>query len=104
MVLIDVNATLVLKERHLVAQVLCDVFSSYFIRIKTDCAYTYFLYIDYNECDRSSTAYVDCGTGAKCINTDGSYRCECDAGFGGTPPNCTGRPILKRFYVILSLS
>ncbi|XP_028410753.1 uncharacterized protein LOC114533436 isoform X5 [Dendronephthya gigantea] len=46
-------------------------------------------YKDYNECN--STSGIDaviCGRGGKCINEDGSYRCECDAGFEGTAPNC----------------
>ncbi|XP_028410565.1 uncharacterized protein LOC114533262 [Dendronephthya gigantea] len=46
-------------------------------------------YEDYNECNPASTIHVpDCGEGAKCINLAGSYRCECDIGFEGTPPTC----------------
>lgn len=47
--------------------------------------------LDYDECDPSSTIRVaDCGAGGKCINIHGSYRCECDTGFKGTPPDCSG--------------
>ena len=48
----------------------------------------YFLYlIDYNECDFGVS---NCSQ--KCINTDGSFRCECDEGYELNPDgkSCRG--------------
>ncbi|EAL39252.3 AGAP010021-PA, partial [Anopheles gambiae str. PEST] len=33
-----------------------------------------------------------CGPSAVCVNTPGSYRCECEAGFIGTPPRVPCKP------------
>uniref|UniRef100_A0A1A9ZCQ3 EGF-like domain-containing protein n=1 Tax=Glossina pallidipes TaxID=7398 RepID=A0A1A9ZCQ3_GLOPL len=42
--------------------------------------------VDIDEC-RTHTGL--CGNNSQCINTPGSYRCECEAGFVGTPPRVT---------------
>lgn len=42
---------------------------------------------DINECARSTS---NCGKGAQCINTEGSFKCVCPAGFDGDPMSgCT---------------
>ena len=43
---------------------------------------------DINECGTQSTM---CGKNAECINTEGSFSCECIAGFFGDGYNCTGQ-------------
>lgn len=40
--------------------------------------------VDIDECRSSQTAR--CGNFSTCLNTPGSYRCECEAGYVGTPP------------------
>lgn len=37
--------------------------------------------MDINECDHENV----CGPGAKCINLEGTFRCECPPGLGGDP-------------------
>ncbi|XP_036344722.1 fibrillin-3-like, partial [Rhagoletis pomonella] len=39
--------------------------------------------VDIDECRTHADA---CGAHAQCINTPGSFRCDCEAGFVGTPP------------------
>jgi len=45
--------------------------------------------IDLNEC--SSDEYNDCDPAARCINTPGSYKCECKGDFTDMDPNLPGR-------------
>ena len=42
---------------------------------------------DRNECTDGS---ADCGPGAECINLNGSFACQCRAGFQEAGNNCTG--------------
>ena len=50
-----------------------------------------FVCLDYDECDPAAGIQdQDCGTGTICNNTVGSYSCQCDAGYTGTAPQCTG--------------
>lgn len=42
---------------------------------------------DINECTGGS---ADCGPGAECINLNGSFACQCRAGFQEAGNNCTG--------------
>ena len=44
-----------------------------------------FPHTDVNECET-----VLCGPNADCINTFGSYNCQCRQGFEGNGFNCTG--------------
>jgi len=41
--------------------------------------------LDVNECDEQE---VNCGTLAECVNTPGSYKCQCIKGFSGSCENC----------------
>ena len=45
------------------------------------------LTVDLDEC----TLYSPCPVGADCINTDGSYLCQCRSGYSGDGYTCTGR-------------
>ena len=45
------------------------------------------LHADINECETSNA----CDEHADCHNTNGSYWCECWAGFQGDGYNCTGQ-------------
>lgn len=47
------------------------------------------MYLDINEC--FDGIHV-CHKYARCINTIGSYVCECADGFVGNGKRCTGRP------------
>ena len=42
---------------------------------------------DLNECQTDNP----CHSNATCNNTDGSYICQCDPGYGGDGFNCTGK-------------
>ena len=42
---------------------------------------------DINECE---TGTAECDVNAACINTVGSYRCECESGFTGDGKSCVG--------------
>lgn len=42
---------------------------------------------DINECTDGS---ADCRSGAECINLNGSFACQCRAGFQEAGNNCTG--------------
>ncbi|CAB3985000.1 mucin isoform X1, partial [Paramuricea clavata] len=47
------------------------------------------MYQDYDECNPASSIHIqDCGTGATCTNQIGTYSCQCDTGYEGTPPFC----------------
>ena len=48
-----------------------------------------FLFLDENECN---LARSPCDLNAICINTNGSFQCECNAGFTGDGFRCGGRP------------
>ena len=46
----------------------------------------YFVYVDVDEC----TAFPNiCGANADCHNTDGSYICNCKAGYSGDGKTCS---------------
>jgi hypothetical protein len=47
----------------------------------------FFTVADVNECDINTH---NCDDNAICINTDGSYTCECNIGFTGNGVYCTG--------------
>ena len=50
-----------------------------------------YIQIDYNECEPESNIHIpDCGTEATCTNQVGTYSCQCNPGFVGTPPQCKG--------------
>lgn len=60
--------------------------------------------LDYNECDPAEGIHdIDCGTGAICINTMGSYSCQCDTGYTGTAPQCTGEVTKMAIFVRVKL-
>ena len=48
-----------------------------------------FVFSDINECQLN---YGECKNG-KCVNTDGSYRCDCNKGYkkSGDPNVCVGK-------------
>ena len=50
---------------------------------------------DINECEENQAA---CAEKAHCVNTGGSYRCECNTGYEGSGVECHGTS-----YVITSL-
>lgn len=43
---------------------------------------------DMNEC---VTSRVNCGSGGWCINTDGSYHCQCRSGWQVDGEKCIGK-------------
>ena len=47
---------------------------------------------DIDEC--SSEATLTCSDNSTCVNTQGSYKCTCDAGFFKDGSNCTGEHTL----------
>lgn len=46
-----------------------------------------FSFKDLNECE---THQDDCGQHATCVNTDGSFDCECADGYDGDGRSCEG--------------
>lgn len=44
----------------------------------------------FSDVDECSTDIAVCGTGAECINLNGSFSCQCLVGFQKTGNNCTG--------------
>ncbi len=55
---------------------------------------TYILLSDIDECAQNS---FTCSSNAVCINTVGSYRCRCNAGFNGDGTTCSGERITVCF-------
>ena len=49
---------------------------------------------DINECERE---LYDCNENASCINTPGSYQCECITKFTGDGFNCTGNTCIVNY-------
>lgn len=46
-----------------------------------------FYQTDVNECTKSD---IDCGDGSECVNSQGSYFCQCKKGFTGQNGKCIG--------------
>ena len=59
---------------------------------------------DINECIIGDILLHDCNDKATCINSVGSYDCECNSGYNGTGRTCTGTlqyaPCIQIQYVI----
>ena len=53
------------------------------------CAVLFYIFPfkDFNECE---THQDDCGQHATCVNTEGSFDCECDDGYDGDGRSCEG--------------
>lgn len=51
---------------------------------------------DLNECTDSGL----CNKNARCINTEGSYECQCHDGFQGNGYNCTGILTIAIMYCV----
>lgn len=49
--------------------------------------YSPFCFTDKNECDKGEG---NCDENALCINTEGSYRCQCQSGYFGDGEKCDG--------------
>ena len=62
------------------------------------CSYPFIL-LDYDEC--ANPADYSCVGNQQCINTVGSYTCNCSIGyqFNVTQQQCIGKPFIK--YIIL---
>ena len=60
-----------------------------------DIAYYTICVSDKNECVDGAP----CGDNAKCVNTVGSYMCECEYGYNGDGHNCT--LICPREYITI---
>ena len=43
-----------------------------------------------SDIDECLNVTVTCGENAECLNTEGSYSCQCKSGFTGDGYNCTG--------------
>ena len=71
-------------------EVLFDLISFY----QKDILISY-VFADIDEC---TTGIDACAANAKCIDTVGSYDCECYKGFSGNGRNCTGR-----IYIMVKL-
>ncbi len=62
----------------------------------------FFILIDINEC---SLGTYSCHSNADCINTVGSYSCQCRSGYAGTGKSCAGICILckYKFYILFQI-
>ena len=57
-----------------------------------------------SDVDECSADIALCGTGAECINFNGSFSCVCLVGFQKTGNNCTGLiNLLKFMYISLTV-
>ena len=54
--------------------------------------------LDSNPNKKNTSGLQSCHEKARCVNTAGSYRCQCIKGYAGTGFTCVGRP---QFYVII---
>ena len=43
----------------------------------------------YTEIDECATGQHNCGPNAQCVNSEGSYTCQCRHGYTGDSNNCT---------------
>ena len=50
--------------------------------------------VDFNECVNDSTN--NCHINATCLNTEGSFQCQCLEGFSGNGVNCTGKTEIRK--------
>ena len=46
--------------------------------------------VDIDECDENKPTH-NCATTATCMDTDGSFDCECNPGFSGNGVTCDGK-------------
>jgi hypothetical protein len=56
--------------------------------VKNNCYFTFFLLI--SDIDECLTVKHNCSNVTTCINTEGSFKCECIHGYQGNGSNCTG--------------
>ena len=54
---------------------------------------------DINECVRDS---INCGLNAACINTNGSYRCDCNIGFYRNGSDCCKLSAIIMLVLLIS--
>ncbi len=56
----------------------------------------------FSDVDECLLLNVTCGYGAECVNTDGSYKCECSSGFKQElDGNCSGEILLSQSLKII---
>lgn len=53
--------------------------------------------VDVNECSDSPSSN-NCSENADCVNTPGSFECNCRSGYIGDGVNCTGRLKTLRYF------
>lgn len=53
--------------------------------------------------DRNECTEIPCHGNASCINTLGSFYCDCNAGYFGDGNDCEGKPIFVIFMARLEL-
>lgn len=57
------------------------------------------MHIDIDECSEGED---NCHTNANCVNTPGSFRCECIAGYEGDGLDCRGQLIVTQDILIIA--
>ena len=61
--------------------------SFFYIYIVNFCTYTFFAFVDIDECNNGSHV---CDVNANCTNTNGSHYCSCKEGYTGDGRSCSG--------------
>ena len=59
------------------------------------------LLFDFEDVDECSEGTADCHSHASCMNTAGSYQCECTSGYRGNGTDCEGI-LFKTMMLLLS--
>ena len=63
-------------------------------------------YTSFSDNDECTSGTNNCHNNAICTNTDGSFTCACNTGYGGNGVTCTGRQriiVVVKFCLVIAL-
>ena len=87
-ILMEVTFVFVSLDFMMLETIVKVLFSFYFLLFYFILTFEW-IWIDYDECQNQHGGN-DCSTFSTCINTPGSYECECNPGFTGDGVSCEG--------------
>ena len=85
------------KLEKLPGEILDSGLLQYIVRLNVGYIILYICAVlDINECDLNTH---NCSNNAQCLNTNGSFACNCSVGFSGNGVICEGKQTINFFWV-----